>query len=95
VKRAARIDDNHRDVVEALRQLGASVVSLAAGVPDALVGLRGKTYLVEIKDGSKSPSRRRLTPDQVAFVEAWRGSPVVILTSVDDAIDWAAQLVSG
>ena len=39
--RAARVDDNHVAVVEALRKAGAMVQSLAAvgdGVPDLLIG---------------------------------------------------------
>jgi hypothetical protein len=44
------------------------------GVPDLLVGLRGKTYLMEIKDGQKPPSDQKLTPDQLEWINAWRRS---------------------
>ena len=83
MRRAAKVDDNHTEIIEALRMLGCSVVSLAAvgnGVPDILVGRAetGRNYLLEIKDGSKSPSRRKLTKDQVEFLGMWKGHAVVV-----------------
>jgi len=87
--RAARIDANHEQVVLALRTAGATVQSLAAtgkGVPDLLVGFQGKTLLMEIKDGSKTPSDRRLTEDQLKWHGAWRGGPLAVVDGVDAAL---------
>lgn len=92
---AARTDANHRAIVKALRSEQASVTSLAAvgkGVPDLLVGIAGETHLVEVKDGAKVPSAQMLTKDQTAFIEAWRGSDVVILRDVDIARTWARRV---
>lgn len=78
------MDANHEAVVSALRSCGATVHSLAAvgdGCPDLLVGWRGMTILVEVKDGSKPPSRRRLTQAQVDWHAAWRGGMVAIVES--------------
>jgi len=41
-------------------------------------------YLLEIKDGDKPPSSRKLTADQVKWHDAWRGS-VTVIKSIDDA----------
>jgi Holliday junction resolvase len=87
--RAARIDANHEQVVLALRTAGATVQSLAAtgkGVPDLLVGFQGKTLLMEIKDGNKTPSERRLTEDQLKWHGAWRGGPLAVVDSPDAAL---------
>lgn len=87
--RAARIDANHEQVVSALRAAGASVQSLAGvgkGVPDLLVGFQGKTLLMEVKDGKKTPSERRLTEDQVRWHGAWNGGPLAIVDGVDAAL---------
>ena len=87
--RAAKIDANHEQVVSALRAAGASVQSLAGvgkGVPDLLVGFQGKTLLMEIKDGRKTPSERRLTEDQVRWHGAWRGGPLAVVDGVDAAL---------
>jgi len=77
MRRAARVDANHAACVRAFRNLGCSVVSLAAvggGVPDLLVGIRGHNVLVEVKDGDKAPSRRALTAMQVEFRKTWYGT---------------------
>jgi Holliday junction resolvase len=87
--RAAKIDANHEQVVSALRAAGASVQSLAGvgkGVPDLLVGFQGKTLLMEVKDGRKTPSERRLTEDQVRWHGAWRGGPLAVVDGVDAAL---------
>ncbi len=88
MRRAAKIDANQTEIVKALHQVGASVQSLAStgkGCPDLLVGFRGVNWLLEIKDGQKVKSARRLTPDQIEWHESWRGR-VYIVESVDQAI---------
>ena len=88
MRRAARTDANHEEIVKALRAVGASVQSLAAvghGVPDLLVGYQGKTILMEVKDGTKSPSKRQLTEDQVKWIDAWSGGSVFIVDNVEAA----------
>lgn len=60
------------------------------GFPDLVVGFRGKTLLLELKDGSKPPSARLLTPAEDAFRVRWqRVSPGTyrIVESVKDALD--------
>lgn len=56
------------------------------GCPDLLVGhhLYGNV-LVEVKDGSKPPSSRCLTPDQKAWHEGWKG-PVHIVNNIREAL---------
>jgi Holliday junction resolvase len=88
MRRAAKVDANQTEIVKALRQVGASVQSLAAtgkGVPDLLVGFRGKNLLLEVKDGGKVKSERKLTPDQVEWHQGWRGH-VAVVESVEQAI---------
>lgn len=95
MRRAAKIDDNHGAIVSALKAEDLSVQSLAGvgrGVPDLLVGARGTTYLVELKDGDKRPSHRTLTPDQKLCIGKWTGSPVVLLLDVDKARSWARRI---
>lgn len=87
-RRAARIDGNHRQIVEALEAVGASVQSLAAvgdGCPDLLVGRGGHIWLLEVKDGSKPPSDRKLTPDQREWID-WFNGEVHVVTSIEEAI---------
>lgn len=89
MRRAARVDANQREIIDALRAAGASVQPLHTvgdGVPDLLVGKHGRTHLIEIKDGSKRPSERRLTSDQQEWHAWWRGTPVYIVQSADEAL---------
>lgn len=86
---AARIDANQTQIVSALRAVGATVQLLSAvgqGCPDLLVGYRGKNILMEIKDGRKPPSERKLTEDQIVWHTTWNGV-VFLVTSVDDALN--------
>ena len=80
--RNAKVDANHGAILAALRAAGCSVQSLATvgrGCPDLLVaGPDGDLHLMEIKDGSKPPSKRRLTPDESRWISAWRGSVHVV-----------------
>ncbi len=86
-RRFARTDANQTEIVAALRKAGASVQSLAAlgkGVPDLLVWHSGTGYaLIECKDGSKVPSHRVLTPDQIEWIAKWRGPVHVVLCPAD------------
>lgn len=74
--RAKRVDDNQTTIVRQLRKLGVSVQHLhtiGQGCPDLLLGVRGKNFLVELKDGSKSESKKKLTDDEEKFFNEWNG----------------------
>lgn len=88
MRRAARVDDNQSQIVDALRAIGATVrvVTQGGGLPDLLVGFRGHTILMEVKDGAKPPSHRALTPAEQKFFDEWRGGLVVVVNSIDEAI---------
>ena len=83
---AARTDANHQAVASAYRKCGCSVQSLAAlgdGVPDLLIACRRLSWLVEVKDGGKAPSRRKLTDAQMDFHNRWRGAIYIIESAQD------------
>jgi hypothetical protein len=86
---ANRIDANQNAIVDALRECGATVriISQGAGIPDLLVGYNGYTILMELKDGSKPPSARRLTEDEQKFFDEWTGGMLVIVNNIDEALD--------
>jgi Holliday junction resolvase len=88
MRRAARTDNNHREIIDELRQLGFSVADtsrLGGGFPDIVVGKNGVNYLMEIKDGDKPPSQRKLTPDEEKFFALWKGDAVVV-NSIEEAL---------
>jgi hypothetical protein len=93
MRRAAKTDANHGDIVDALRAAGCGVLDLSKvgnGCPDLLV--HPPTYpdcrmavLLEVKDGAKPPSARKLTKDQERFHANWKGW-LHVVTSVDEAL---------
>lgn len=89
VRRAARRDANHKDVGDYLRDLGWSVLDLADlgdGCPDYAVSKPNWAALVEVKDGSKPPSARKLTPKEQKVKDDWQGPYVVALSGEDAAV---------
>ena len=89
MRRAARTDANQAAIIEALRAIGASVRDTSAvgkGFPDLVAGYRGRTWLLECKDGRKPPSARKLTPDQIEFKATWRGHWAVV-NSPEEALE--------
>jgi Holliday junction resolvase len=90
MRRASKIDDNQKEIVDRFRKLGWSVLILSSvgkGCPDILCGKFGRCYLVEIKDGKKSPSARKLTDDQIEFHKNWNGS-LIVVKSIDEVIEF-------
>lgn len=59
--------------------------AVGKGCPDLLVGFGGRNLLMEVKDGEKPPSARKLTPDEAQWHEAWRGR-VYVIESPHDAL---------
>lgn len=82
MRRAAKVDANHAEIVAALRGAGCSVVSLAsvgAGVPDLCVATpRGETWLMECKNPANKTRTGKLNAEQKAFMAAWPGKLAVV-----------------
>jgi Holliday junction resolvase len=80
----AKRDDNEAAIVRFLEANGCIVQRLSApGVPDLLVSRGGVNCLLEVKDPTKPPSKRRLTPDQARWIERWRGQVAIVETPQD------------
>jgi hypothetical protein len=91
VRRAAKIDANQNAIVNALRDHGAFVQSLAGvsrGCPDLLVGYRGRTILMEIKSHEKAI----LTKDQNVWANCWNGGPLWVVYTVEQALEILEQI---
>ena len=74
----ARRDSNEKEIVDALKAVGASVERL--DVIDLLCGYRGINYLLEVKtpDGA-------LNEKQSDWIRAWNGG-IYIVRTVDEAL---------
>lgn len=77
MRRRARVDANQKEIVAKLREIGCSILhthQLGKGAPDIIIGFNNRNYLVELKDGSKTKSQQKLTPDEVEFQNEWKGN---------------------
>ena len=89
MRRKSKVDRNQPKIVSALRKAGCSVAvtsTAGKGFPDIVVGLQGKNYMIEIKDGEAFPSDRKLNKRQKKFHSTWKGQIDVALC-VDDALE--------
>lgn len=83
---AKRRDKNEAEIVLALEAVGATITRLnEKGVPDLLVGFRGRTVLLEVK-GSAPSGHKPLTPDQQTWWNTWSGDRPQIVTTAEDAL---------
>lgn len=72
MRKYGKVDNKQKEIVEALKQVGASVQSLASvgnGCPDLLVGWHGRNILLEVKDGPKAS----FTAEQLIWWSNWTG----------------------
>lgn len=86
-----RKDDNQPAIEQALRKAGAVVIDCTVAPSlgfDMLVAIRGRLFVVEVKDGSKDPSRRKLTDGELkrqAEIEL-KGIRYNVVESEEDAL---------
>lgn len=89
MRRAAKVDINQTEIVQALRDYpGVTVQMLHAvgmGCPDILVGHKGRNFLLEIKS-EWARKGAELTDMQQRWHDQWQGQRAVI-RSIDDALE--------
>lgn len=73
MRRRARTDANQSSIVDALRQIPGVSVEIINDAFDILVGFKKVSYVIELKDGAKSASRKKLRPRQEKFRDTWTG----------------------
>ena len=91
MRRAAKVDSNQSEIVAALRKRGAVciITSQLKNAFDLLVCFNGKIHIVEIKDGNKPQSARKLTEGELvckSLVESV-GCSYNVINSVDEALE--------
>jgi hypothetical protein len=79
MRRAARTDNNQHELVEALKKIGARCYYIKEPV-DLVVGFRGRSILLEVKQPGKAPSK-----EQREFIESWPGE-IHVCHTIDEAI---------
>ena len=84
--RACRIDRNQPEIVKHFRDHGFSVLLIHTlkNCCDIIISKNMKTACIEIKDGLKPKSARKLTEGELKFKNNWQGN-YFIITSENDA----------
>lgn len=81
-----RTDNNQAKIMKTLRAVGATVTDtsmVGGGFPDLVVGIKKKTFLIEIKNPD---ARGKLETSQKIFQEFWKGEDVHVVENVEDAL---------
>jgi len=90
-----RIDSNQTELIKHFKSFGCSVLNISSlkNCCDAIISLHGRSIFIEIKDGKKVPSARKLTEGELKFkaetLGAWR-----LVESIKDADKVIAELTS-
>lgn len=81
MRRAAKVDANQKEIIEAFRSMGASVWVIKEPV-DLLIGYSGRTCAVEVKNLSSSRGKI-LTRQQIEFFAEFKGMSAKVETLED------------
>lgn len=76
-------DTTQEAIVNALRSVGVTVCIITGvgdGAPDLLCGRSGRTELLEVKT-----AKEKLRPVQEEWHRSWRGKPVHVVRTVEEA----------
>jgi hypothetical protein len=92
MRRAARVDENHGEIRDALRKAGVIVFDashIGQGFPDLACSFKGFTMLVEVK-----MPKGKLTRDQERFKADWQGVIAIVrdLEGVETAVKFMRSM---
>jgi hypothetical protein len=82
-------DHNHSEVTGVLDQLFVPYIDLSPlgdGIPDLVVDNHGQLELWEVKNPANWYGKKGLNANQSKWAKTWRGKPVRVIRTVDDAL---------
>ena len=97
MKYGAKKDANHTEIMNVLRVF-CPVHDLSAfgmGLPDGLAWIKGAWQLFDIKNLKTAYGRRGLNPTQKKWIKNWKGGPVFLIHTVDEAQQFARGQFDG
>lgn len=86
-KYGARKDANHAEIVNEFKRLGVPVLdasNVGGGMPDLVVMIGGVLHLVDVKNPKTGYGRRGLNKRQKEWALEWKGSPVYLISTVEE-----------
>jgi hypothetical protein len=85
-RKAVKRDGNEPEIVAALEAAGADVH--VADFTDLVVGFRGETRLLEVKDPNavKGGKDKKQLEKQLKMMEGWNGGPWLVVETPEEAL---------
>jgi len=88
MKYGAKKDANHNELFEELRKVCEAVYDLSShgrGLPDGIAWIKSQWVLFDIKNPKTAYGRRGLNEVQKKWVAQWKGGPVYLIYTADEA----------
>lgn len=97
MKYGPRKDANHNEIFEELRK-HCAIYDLSAagrGIPDGLAWINGSWHLFDVKNPNTGYGKRGLNAVQTKWVQQWKGGPVFLIYTSDEAKRFAVGQFDG
>ena len=91
MKYGAKKDANHSEIFDAISRFAAvkDLSNAGMGIPDGLAWVKGAWHLFDVKNPKTGYGKRGLNKVQKKWAEDWRGGPVYLIYTVEEAIMFA------
>lgn len=96
-KYGAKKDANHREVFDAISRFTAvhDLSNAGFGVPDGIAWINGGWQLFDVKNPATRYGKRGLNERQQKWANDWRGGPVYLIYTAEEAIRFAKGQMEG
>lgn len=86
-KYGAKKDANHKEVFAAISEITAvkDLSAAGCGVPDGIAWVDGGWHLFDVKNPNTGYGKRGLNKRQKSWADDWRGGPVFLIYTVEEA----------
>lgn len=96
-KYGAKKDANHREIFDVIERYTAvkDLSNVGRGIPDGIAWINGGWQLFDVKNPKTAYGRRGLNKRQTEWLKDWRGGPVYLIYSVEEAEQFATGKLDG
>lgn len=97
MKYGAKKDANHNQIFTELRKHCAvyDFSAMGHGLPDGIAWIKESWHLFDVKNPKTGYGRRGLNPVQIKWVNQWKGGPVYLIYTEEEAVQFGIGNFSG
>lgn len=87
MKYGAKKDANHKEVIEVMQEMCPvyDLSNMGHGLPDGIAWINGCWQFFDIKNPKTSYGRKGLNPIQEKWIKQWKGGPVFLIYTAEEA----------